>query len=101
MVIALGYLAMIGIGLLPLAAFARLAGIEAERTFLLPTPIALLVAFALGLAACLALGHVLGLLRFEHIHSYESRRQAEAEEAARTARSRRMARVRRGRLARY
>lgn len=95
--IYLGYAAMLGIGLLPLAAFARLAGVEADRTFFLPTPIALVVAFVMGMALCLFLGRVLGLLHFEQLHSYEERRVTEAETAAERRRRERSRRVRRGR----
>ncbi len=97
--IYLGYLAMVGIGLLPLAAFAQLVGVESERAFLLPTPVALVVAFIIGLVSCLFLGAVLGLLRFEHLHAYEERRTLEAETAADRRRRQRARRVRRGRLA--
>lgn len=97
--IYLGYLAMVGIGLLPLAAFAQIFGVQAERTFWLPTPAALVVAFLLGLGSCLFFGRVLGLLHFEQLHSYEERRTAEAETEAVRRRRRRTTRVRRGRLA--
>lgn len=99
----LGYLAMIIIGLLPLAVFARIAGIEAERVFFLPTPVALGVAFLIGLASCLAVGEVLGLLRFQHLTSYEDRQAAEHVTGGDTNRRRRRQRDerrRKGRLAR-
>jgi hypothetical protein len=71
--IILGYLAMLMLGLLPLAAFARMAGVEAERTFFLPTEFALVVAFLIGVGVCLGVGRVLGVLRFAHLDSYEQR----------------------------
>lgn len=98
--IYLGYAAMVGLGLLPLAAFAQIFGVQAERTFWLPTPVALVVAFVLGLSVCLFVGRVLGLLHFRQLNSYEERRTAEAESEATRRRRRRTTRVRRGRLAR-
>ncbi|MCK9486304.1 MAG: hypothetical protein M0R73_06320 [Dehalococcoidia bacterium] len=86
-VILLGYIAMIGLGLLPLAAVARATGVDAERMFFLPTTAALTVAFVIGLAVCLVVGRVLGVLRFEHLHSYEDRRVRQKESG--TARRRR------------
>lgn len=87
--IILGYLAMLFLGLLPLAAFARMAGVEAERTFFLPTEIAMMVAFLIGASVCLGVGRVLGVLRFEELHSYQLRNQARpATDAIRSSRRR-------------
>lgn len=86
-VILLGYIAMVGLGLLPLAAVARAMDVHSERTFFLPTMAALVVAFVIGFAICLVVGRILGVLHFEHLHSYEEQRQVQAESG--TARRRR------------
>lgn len=87
--IILGYMAMLFLGLLPLAAAARLAGVEGERAFFLPTEVALMVALLIGMAICLGVGRVLGVLQFEEIHSYEQRNQPRpATEAIRSGRRR-------------
>ncbi len=92
----LGYVAMVALGLLPLAAVARALDVDAERTFFLPTGFALAVAFVIGFAVCLLVGRVLGVLRFEHLHSYEERRAFRGEsDTVRRRRRRRMTTARR------
>jgi len=87
--IILGYLAMLFLGLLPLAAMARLAGVEEERVFFLPTEIALIVGFMIGASICLGVGRVLGVLQFSELDSYQQRHQARpAMEAIRSGRRR-------------
>ncbi|MEX1023419.1 MAG: hypothetical protein WD058_09760 [Dehalococcoidia bacterium] len=99
--ILLGYAAMVAIGLLPLAAVARMTGVEGERAFFLPVGWALVLAFLLGLGACLAVGRVLGLLRFEDMRSYQEQRDPGADPAFAPRRRRRLPlRGRRGRAAR-
>lgn len=70
----LGHLAMLALGLVILAAVARLMGVEGERTFLLPAPLALAAAFAIGFAACFGVALVLGLLDTRQLEAYEARR---------------------------
>lgn len=71
LVVILGYAAMVMLGLLPLAAVARLTGVEAQRAFFLPTEIALVVAFVTGVGVCLAVGRGLGLLELRGLTAYE------------------------------
>jgi hypothetical protein len=87
--IIIGYLAMLFLGLLPLAAVARMTGVEAERVFFLPTEVALMVGFVIGATACLGVGRVLGLLQFGELDSYQQRNQSRpATDAIRSGRRR-------------
>jgi len=85
-VILLGYASMVMLGLLPLAAFAQLAGVADERPFYLPTTYALTLGLALGIAVCTLVGRALGLLRAEDIGTYTARHQHEVGAAAATRR---------------
>lgn len=89
-VILLGYASMVMLGLLPLAAVARLMGVESEQTFYLPTTYALIVGAVIGIATCAIIGRVLGLLGSSDISAYAERY---AQEAAASAAARRRPRV--------
>lgn len=73
---------MVLLGLLPLAAVARVTGVEAEHTFLLPTLYALAVGLVIGMVACAILGRTLGLLTSNEIGTYAERHRQEAGAAA-------------------
>ncbi len=81
-VILLGYASMVMLGLMPLAAFAQLAGVADERPFYLPTTYALILGFALGIVVCTLVGRALGLLRSDDIGTYTARHQDEVGAAA-------------------
>ncbi len=70
--ILLGYLAMVVMGLLPLAGVSNIT--ESSHRFLLPDGWALLVAFAIGFTGSYLLGRALGLIEFSQIDTYEERR---------------------------
>jgi hypothetical protein len=74
--IIIGYLAMLFLGLLPLAAVARIAGVESDRVFFFPAEFALIVAFLVGASTCMGVGRVLGVLQFGELNSYQQRNQA-------------------------
>lgn len=77
---------MLILGLLPLAAVARMMGVADERTFFLPTPYALVVALVVGIAVCALVGRALGLLGTKDIGAYAERH---GEESGATAAARR------------
>lgn len=77
---------MVGLGLLPLVALARMLGVEDDRALLLPAPYALLVALAIGVAACAIVGRATGLLVTRVIGTYEDRYRLEVRGAATAAR---------------
>lgn len=89
--VLLGYLSMVVLGLLPLAALARATGTSADRVFLIDTPYALILGFVIGLAACAILGRVLGLLTPQELGIYAERHRVESASAAATRRRHRPA----------
>lgn len=73
---------MLMLGLLPLAAAARMMGVADERTFFLPTTYALVAGFVIGVAVCALVGRALGLLGTQDIGTYAARHRQESEAAA-------------------
>jgi hypothetical protein len=76
-VIFVGYASMVALGLLPLAAVARMTGVDDERTFLLPGMYALVVGLVIGVAVCALVGRALGLLGTQDIGVYAERHRHE------------------------
>lgn len=70
------------LGLLPLAAFARFAGVAADRPFFLPAGYALLLGFAIGLVVCTLVGRALGLLATDDISRYTAQHRQDVSGAA-------------------
>lgn len=83
---------MLMLGLLPLAAVARMMGVSDERTFFLPTTYALVVAMVIGIAVCALVGRALGLLGTQDIGTYAQRHRQESDAAAAARRRHRPAR---------
>ena len=94
-VILLGYASIVMLGLLPLAAFARLTGVADDRVFFLPTSYALVVGFAIGLVVCTLVGRALGLLATDDITRYTAQHRQDVGGAAA---ARRRLRPRQGRI---
>lgn len=80
--IVLGYAAMTALGLLPLAALARMTGVADERTFLFPTFYAVFIGLAIGFAVCAVIGRILGVVGAQEIGTYSERYKSEVGSAA-------------------
>ncbi len=86
---------MVVLGMLPLAAFARVLGVSDERAFLVPTPYALILGLVIGAAVCGIIGRSMGLLGTQDISTYTERHHLESSKAAA---ARRRGRPMRGRI---
>ncbi len=87
---------MVMLGLLPLAAFAQMTRVAADRPLYFPTTYALILGFAVGFAVCTIVGRALGLLESQEIGTYATRHRHEVGAAA--AASRRSVRARHSRI---